>query len=139
MLAKSGKLPQGGNAKYWNGSGTFYGLYPASNLGRTGVGNNTVDLFAPGPDGPVTSVRFENALENNQEAEARIFIERALQNKEKPVPEDLKKECLAILDERAQVLRMWQLGCVSIAPFKWQDRNKKLFECAAKVANISNK
>jgi hypothetical protein len=133
LLDKDGRLPPAGSAKYWNGSGTFYGLYPASNVGRTGVGNNTTDLFAPGPAGAVSTVRFENALEGNQESEAKIFIERALLDKTHPLPKDLARTCQAILGERINALRLWALGAAAIAPYQWQDRNRRLFAAAAQV------
>jgi len=134
LLNKDGRIPQGGHGGYWNGSGTLYGIYPASNVGRTGVGNNTTDLFAPGPAGSVSTVRFENTLEGNQETEARIFIEKALLNKERPLPAGLAEKCQKILDERTNVLRLWALGASAIAPYRWQDRSRRLFDAAGEVA-----
>ena len=80
--------------------GTLYGSYLASAVGQVGLGTSTSDLFAPGPDGPVTTQRFENAIEGNQQAEARIAIERALLDKEHPLPEDLAARCRELLDRR---------------------------------------
>ncbi len=134
LLDKEGRLPAAGSAKYWNGSGTYYGLYPASNVGRTGVGNNTTDLFAPGPSGAVSTVRFENALEGNQESEAKIVVERALLDKDNPLPEPLAADCRRVLGERINALRLWALGAAEIAPYQWQDRNRDLFAAAGKVA-----
>ena len=139
LLNKQGRLPTGGSGAYWNGSGTLYGIYPLSNVGRTGVGNNTTDLFGPGPDGPVSTVRFENALENNQESEARIFLERALLAKARPLPADLARRCQALLDERTRVLRLWARGGGRAAPYRWQDRTRRLFEAAAEVARTMGK
>ena len=136
-------LPAGGSAEAFNGGGTFCGLYPSSNMGRNGVGNNTVDLFGPGPDGPVSTIRFENALENNQESEARIFIEKALLNvgrvgnstyKDKPLPAGLARKCQELLDERTNVLRYESLRAFGVAPYQWQERNRRLFDAAAEVA-----
>lgn len=134
LLNTEGRLPEGGHGGYWNGSGTLYGIYPASNVGRTGVGNNTTDLFAPGPEGPVSTVRFENALEGNQETEARIFIEKALLDEARPLPQGLAQKCQKILDERTNVLRLWRLGAAAIAPYRWQERRRQLFDAAAAVA-----
>jgi len=136
LLDKDGRLPPAGSAEYWNGSGTFYGLYPASNVGRTGVGNNTTDLFAPGPVGAVSTVRFENALEGNQESEAKIYIERALLDGAHLLPEELAGTCQAILGERVNALRLWALGAAEIAPYQWQDRNRRLFAAAAQVQKV---
>jgi len=97
------------------------------------VGNNTVDLFGPGPDGPVSTVRFENALENNQESEARIFIEKALLAKDNPLPAELAKRCQDVLDERTSILRYEALGAGRMAPYLWQERNRRLFDAAAAI------
>jgi len=138
IVGSLGKLlPAGGSAEMFNGGGTFCGLYPSSNMGRNGVGNNTVDLFGPGPEGPVSTVRFENALENNQESEARIFIEKAPLAKEKPLPADLARKCQDMLDERTNVLRYQALGAGRMAPYLWQERNLRLFDAAAQVQKLA--
>ncbi len=136
LLNQEGRIPPGGHGGYWNGSGTLYGIYPASNVGRTGVGNNTTDLFGPGPDGPVSTVRFESTIEGNQEAEARIFIERALLDKARPLPAELAGRCQKLLDERTNVLRLWKLGAAALAPYRWQDRARELFDAAGQVAAV---
>jgi len=114
-------------------SGTLYGTYPHSAVGQTGLGNSTTDLFGPGPDGPVTTVRLENGRAGNQETEARVFIEKALLGKK--VPEALAKECQDLLDRRTTALRMWQLdrGRIPFGAFEWREMNRRLFECAARV------
>jgi len=106
--------------------GTLFGSYPFSSVGQTGLGNNTTDLFAPGPDGPVTTVRFENAREGNQEAEARAFIEKALLAK--TLPAELATRCQALLDERTNVLRLKGYAAT------WQESNRRLFALAGEVA-----
>lgn len=136
LLNRDGRIPKGGHGGYWNGSGTLYGIYPASNVGRTGVGNNTTDLFGPGPAGSVSTVRFENALEGNQETEARIFIERALLNKSVPLPAGLAGKCQKLLDERTNVLRLWGLGAAAIARYEWQRRSRRLYDAAAEVNRV---
>ena len=91
------------------------------------MANNTTDLFAPGPDGPVTTVRFENACEGIQLAEARIFIEKALADETRPLPEALARRCRELLDLRTNVLR--GMG-VPGQP----DRDRRLFDLAGEVA-----
>jgi len=119
---------QGGSA------GTLFGIYLKSATGQVGLGNNTTDLFAPGPDGPVATVRFQNALEGNQEAEARVFIEKALLDKTAPLPAELASECRTFLDERTNVLRMWRLDAADIARVGWQQRSRRLYDLAGQVA-----
>ena len=120
-------------------SGTLFGIYLKSAVGQVGLGNSTTDLFAPAPDGPVTTVRFENAREGNQEAEARIFIERALLDKAHPLDASLARKCRALLDERTNVLRMWPADAGEIARLGWQRRSRQLYEAAAEVARARTK
>jgi hypothetical protein len=113
--------------------GTIFGSYPQSGVGQTGLGNNTTDLFAPGPDGPITTVRFENAREGNQETEARVFIEKAILAG--TLPKELAAECQALLDERTNAMRLWaRPGAIGAA--YWQQKNQRLFELAAAVAKV---
>jgi len=113
--------------------GTLFGSYLRSSVGQVGLGNSTSDLFAPGPEGPVTTVRFENAREGNQAAEVRIFIERALLDKDHPLPAALARKCQTILDERTNALRMNTLGR-SLGRQFWAENTRRLFRCAAEVA-----
>jgi hypothetical protein len=114
-------------------------MYLYSATGQTGLGNSVTDLFGPGPDGPASTVRLENAREGNQEAEARVFIEKALLDKAAPLPDDLAKGCQQVLDERTNVLRMWAWGAAALAPYRWGERNQQLFEAAAKVQKVRAK
>ncbi|MHC4716522.1 MAG: glycoside hydrolase domain-containing protein, partial [Planctomycetota bacterium] len=87
----------GGNRRSGSG-GTFYSRYPHSATGQTGLGANCRALLAAGPDGPVTSARFENVREGIQNAEAVIFVQKALLGGQVPGP--LAKRAWAVLDER---------------------------------------
>jgi hypothetical protein len=118
--------------------GCMFGAYPRSQVAQTGLGNGIADLFAAGEDGPVTSVRFENAREGNQEAEARIVIERALLNKTKPLPAELAQECRVLLDYRTNMMRMWAVTQThtEIASVGWQENNHQLFQLAAEVEKL---
>ncbi|PCJ57396.1 MAG: hypothetical protein COA79_16135 [Planctomycetota bacterium] len=119
--------------------GTLYGSYPNSGVGQTGLGNNTTDLLGPAKDGPVTTIRFENARLGNQEAETRVFIERAILAKS--LSADLLKRCQAHLDERTYALRLWRLnhGKIPLGSFAWRTSNKKLFDLAGEVAKATKK
>jgi len=99
---------KGGKLTSWASGGmrgTLFGSFAHSQVGQVGLANNTTDLFGPGPDGPVTTVRFENALAGIQEAEARIVIEKALLDAEHPLPAEMAARCQAALDARVQALR----------------------------------
>jgi hypothetical protein len=119
--------------------GTVFGSYPYSSVSQIGLGNNTTDLLGPGKNGTVTTIRFENARLGNQEAEARIFIEKAILAK--LLSPGLLKKCQKHLDERANALRMWQLnsGQISLGSFAWRLSNKRLFDLAGEVEKEKNK
>jgi hypothetical protein len=113
-------------------------------------------MLLPGPDGPVSSGRFEMMREGVQECEARIFVEQALV--EKKISGALAERSRQILDERlwatmigiddqknsgliemeghewwsspGQVGYHWYLGS------DWQDRSKRLYQLAADVAEV---
>jgi hypothetical protein len=65
-------------------------------------------LLAPGPDGPATTTRYEAFREGLQEAEARIFIEKALldETQAAKLGPDLVQRCRATLDGRISF--MWR-------------------------------
>jgi hypothetical protein len=111
---------------------TFYSRYPASALGQTSLSANCTDLLLPGAGGPITTSRFENLREGLQTAEAVVFIQKALL--EKKVPEDVEKQCWALLDERVNAYRLLQIGMGRLG---WQARDRKLYEMAARVSQIA--
>ncbi|MBM4039626.1 MAG: hypothetical protein FJ290_14050 [Planctomycetes bacterium] len=117
--------------------GTLFNRYLHSHADETGLGRSCTDLFGPGPDGPVTTIRLECAREGNQEAEARVFIEKALLSKSRPLPADLARRCQQLLDERTNVMRLWRMRCQDIAPFSWQERSRRLFDAAGEVAKAT--
>lgn len=107
-------------------------------------------VLAPGPDGPVGTVRFEMLREGIQECEARIHIEKALV--EKRIPGDLAQRCISLLKERIRIRekdgsfqpghgartkgpedRLW-----GIAP-DWQDGSARLFDLAAEVEGATKR
>ncbi len=61
-------------------------------------------FLAPGPDGPIATVRYEMLREGVQECEARIFIERALTDEKlrTKIGNELAKRCQEALDERTR-------------------------------------
>jgi len=63
-------------------------------------------LLAPGPEGPIATVRYELMHEGVQDCEARIFIESALTDEKQraKLGEDLAKRCQDALDERIRFM-----------------------------------
>jgi hypothetical protein len=111
--------------------GTFFQRYLKSSVGQVGMANNTTDLLAPGPDGPVTTIRFENARECIQTAEAMVFLQKALLAKKLTGP--FADRCWKLLDERVNAMRVY---CFRLGRAGWLRRNKQLFEAAAEAAKI---
>ena len=120
--------PEGGSG------GSMFGRFLHSHADESGLGRSCTDLFGPGPDGPVTTIRCENTREGMQEAEARAFIEKALLDRTRPPPPELAARAWALLDERTHVVRLWKLGGWDVAPQGWRERNARLFALAAEVA-----
>jgi len=124
-------------------------------LGRSGLNegwdglyrnNCPRSLLAPGPDGPVGTVRLEMLREGLQECQARVFIEKALRSGK--LPPELADRCVALLKERLLVRvkngafeqygyrkdpndyqhRLWGVAD------DWQGLTARLFDVAADVA-----
>lgn len=109
--------------------------YPGSQcFGNTQLLHTTSDLFAPGPDGPLSTVRYENALAGYREAQARVFIEKALLDKARPLPAPLARTCQDLLDGRTDALRLWPLGRSTLGSAGWREQGRRLFAAAAQVA-----
>jgi hypothetical protein len=134
-----GDFFRGGYSRGSGNAGCMFGHYVDSRMGQTGLGNNCTDLFGADPDGPVTTVRFENARQGNQEAEARIFIERAILSKK--LPTDLAQKCQDLLDKRTKGLRVWSMinGRIQIGSMGWHEKTEKLYQYAAEVAKVMGK
>lgn len=107
----------------------------------------TAAFLAPGPDGPLSTARFEIFREGLQIAQARAVIEKALKDAEyrARLGEDLVKACEAIVKEREQIYGYLNIG----EPYAegegwkwfetcgWEDIAGRLFDCAGRVSRIS--
>jgi len=95
-------------------------------------------LFAlwPGPSGAETSVRFEAMLEGIQEAEARIFIEQAVDAGKLPPP--LRARARKALRESFDETTFLQGNSIVHAlyrnHYRWQERSRRVYRLAADVA-----
>ncbi len=111
---------------------------------RTLMRNNTQWLAAPGPDGPIATVRYEMLREGLQECEARIALEKALAAGK--VPGDLAEKARTLLAERIQVrtkggkVQGGHTGNVLAAEVRrwgvaanWQDSTASLFDVAGEA------
>jgi hypothetical protein len=119
-------------------------------------------LLAPGPKGPGTTTRFEAFREGLQEAEARIFIEKALLDpaRSAKLGPELARKCRDLLDARlammfrsmsnlqmigggndagSQYATGWRwaagpFGQVWFIGSGWQQRSEDLYALAGEVA-----
>ena len=115
--------------------------FPATDWNQLGMDNGLEELFAPGPQGAISTARFENFREGVQECEARIFIEKAIVGGK--LDTALAQKCKDVLDERQHLLRT---ACVpqgwggAMGGFQWyagigsEGLAEKLFTAAAEVA-----
>ncbi len=127
-------------------AGDLVNRYPAeSSWGTLTLGYQApLTILGPGRKGPVATVRSEMIRGGLQEAEARIFIEKALTDaaKRARLGKELAERCQAMLDERVRNIiraagRMehhdaqdW-LWFVSSG---WQTRSGELYSAAAQIA-----
>ncbi len=100
------------------------------------VGRSCVQTLWPGPNGAETSTRNEAMLEGLQEAEARIFLEQALDRN--LLPADLAAEVQKVLDAHFRATLHIPGGTAAITMMDvagdWQARSRTLFATAAKAA-----
>lgn len=116
--------------------------FPLSNWSQLNLSTASQQMLEPGPDGAISTVRFENLREGIQESEARIFIEKALVDKALRVKigEELAKKVQDVLDERVNKYRQVFLVKTDAKDWEWfsaesgwQDRTGKIFASAAEV------
>jgi hypothetical protein len=111
-----------------------------------------VAMLAAGPDGPAPTARYEMMREGVQECEARIFIEKALLDRDASgkLGKELGEECQSVLDERTRAIARAFLtpgrdgkrpgdsvseeGYDDFLAWNWQQRSDQLYAAAAKVA-----
>ena len=83
--------------------GRIAARYPKSSWTRLDI---RTALLEPGRKGAIGTARYEMLREGLQEAEARIFIEKALDDKtlRARLGEELVSQCLEVLDERTRTI-----------------------------------
>lgn len=100
------------------------------------VGRPCVQTLWPGANGVDTSARNETMLEGIQEAEARIFVEQALDRG--GLPEEMAKRVQAVLDKHYRDTLQIAAGGTDYITMDfhgdWQGRSRRLFGAAAEVA-----
>jgi hypothetical protein len=94
----------------------------------------------PGGEGAESSARFEALLEGIQEAEARVFIEQALDRGQ--VPPALARRARKALADHSEETSFWLgnsiIHSLEQYPYRWQERSRRLYQTAAEVARAKN-
>ena len=103
----------------------------------TGIG--VLFVLWPGPDGAETSARFEALREGIQEAEARIFIEQALDRR--PAGDPLARRARKALAENSRettfLLGNSIVRDMEAYSYRWQERSRRVYRLAAEVARAA--
>jgi hypothetical protein len=99
-------------------------------------------LFASGPDGALSTVRWEMMVESVQECEARIFLEKILLDpaRRAKLGEEAAKRTQALLDERTRAATWGWNDPGWFVSSGWMDRTARLYDAAATAAaTLQNK
>jgi hypothetical protein len=157
LIATGGRYPMQGvgrsGADFWalgakkvrggvTRSSSVVARYPETCWDQLNLDRVFESILAPGPEGAITTVRFENFREGVQESEARIYIEKALADPGRRVAlgAALVKKCQGILDERHNRIRTLCLSSRGKGGMLWYASSgsrglaEQLFSCAAEVA-----
>jgi len=112
------------------------GYYCMGNGRGTGGPNDAERcILAPGPDGAVSTERFESFREGTELGEAILYLEEALQ--EKRIHGELEQKVSRYLDERCEAFIAWYQrnpALISRAPADLAERDAQLLALCAEVA-----
>jgi hypothetical protein len=123
-------------------STTVNARYPETCWDQLNMDRATEALLAPGPDGAISTERFEALREGIQEAEGRAFLEGILTDpaRRAKLGEASAKHCQEVLDERA-----WHFRAACLGGWNWFEGagsaglSEKLFSAAAEAAKALGK
>ncbi len=105
-----------------------YGMPPISEGANWGNPNSTLALLYPGPDGPVTTERFEMFREGVELCEAIIFVRGAIHRNR--IGQELKAKVAGYLGQRQSVFAMGFF----IPRYRQITEDAKLLDLAGEVA-----
>ena len=91
---------------------------------------NPLEVIAPGPEGPVPSVRFQMLREGVQETEARIFIAKSLP----ALPAEKQKPYRDLLAQRAAARRVGAVLTQAQISLDWLGLTAREYAAAAQLA-----
>ncbi len=125
--------------KVRDSSTSISGRFPESNQAQLNIHHSMRYVLAPGPKGAVPTTRYENLREGVQEAQARVFIEKAIAGRK--IGGKLAERAQAVLDERAHLLRAGMLtqDWEAVAPSLTSGMAARLYAVAAEVAGAAGR
>jgi hypothetical protein len=131
-------LPRGRRGRTDN----ILGRYTESGWGQLNVENSAPYVLTPGPEGALPTVRFEMIRAAAQQAELRIFLEKALTDPSRraKLGAALAGRIQRLLDERTRaILYARNGGWLWFLSSGWQARDQALCSAAAEVARVIGK
>jgi hypothetical protein len=114
----------------------IYNRYPFSSCAQRSP--NLWRLAAPGPDGAVATVRFENLREGVEDAEATIVIAEAAVERAAQLGPELAATCRQLYIDRINYARRtcpetWGRVYIRSCHDTWQDLSERTYTAAAEV------
>ena len=87
-----------------------------------------------GPDGAATTIRYETFLEGIQDAEALIYVSKAISQNAKKLGPKLVQECKATISDTIRY-QPYNRDRLPLRPYYygWQNVSARMYECAAKI------
>ncbi|HOX07575.1 MAG TPA: DUF6067 family protein [Planctomycetota bacterium] len=121
-----------------NWRGQLCGRYPETYWGQLSLLCCTQWLLAPGPNGPISTIRAEAMREGAQAMEARVVIDRALVDKAQraKLGEELAARAARFMEDRQRLVHFaegWQ-GAAFAAGVDWPEQTERLYRLAGEVA-----
>ncbi|MFO7899590.1 MAG: DUF6067 family protein [Planctomycetota bacterium] len=122
--------------KHRRGGRTLLARFPESRWAQLSAVNSAHFVIAPGKDGAVPTVRYEMIRCAQQQAEARVFIEKALTDPKKKarLGADLAGRAQELLDARVRANNHGKANWGGYLSSGWQERSAGLYRAAAQVA-----
>ena len=119
-----------------NNKFNIYNRFPSSSCAQRAPA--LFYLTWPGPQGAASTVRFEAFCEGLQLAEADIIVSEALDTHAAELGAELCAECRQLLVDRlwylhSRDLQMWSRVFYHVDHCDWQQLDRRLLDCAAKV------
>lgn len=118
---------------------TVIARFPESDWSQLNPTTSDTSLLEPGPDGALSSARFEMFREGVQQCEARMVLEKALlvPEERRRLSAELARRCREILEERAEMLRAAistdDESWIWYPASGWELRVEKLFQAASEI------